>query len=119
MSASFDPTGLISFLRSPHAGWQGRANAFRKIGRTVGRLRRIVNQGPSSQLLERQRRVYGARIVEVTVDQAVEKTPDVKPSGPSSCVRITNDIYGAVVAQQVIELRPIGQLVDPRQIDQQ
>ena len=59
------------------------------------------------------------RIVKVAIYKTVEKMPDVKVAHPSCSVRIANDVDGAAVAQQVIELRPISQLADPRQVEQQ
>src|SRR6516164_10656838 len=44
---------------------------------------------------------------------------DVEPPPSSGSVRVTNDIDGAAVGQQIVELRPIGEFVDPRQIDKQ
>src|SRR5215471_16469641 len=44
---------------------------------------------------------------------------DVESSLPPGGVRITNDVDGAAVGQQIAELRPIGQFVDARQIDKQ
>src|SRR5947209_18727359 len=58
-------------------------------------------------------------MIEVAVDQSVEKMADVESSGPANRVGITNDVNRAAVAQQVIELRMIGKLVDAREVDQQ
>src|SRR6516165_3771009 len=44
---------------------------------------------------------------------------DVEPPASPGSVRVTNDIDGAVVGQQIVKLRPIGEFVDPRQIDKQ
>jgi hypothetical protein len=98
---------------------QGRSNALREIGRPVGRLRGIANQRATPQLLKRQRCIDPARIIEVAIDRAVEQMPDVKPTDPTGGVRITHDVDGATVGQQVIVLRPIGQFVDPCQVDQE
>ena len=73
----------------------------------------------SPQFVERQRRVHPPRVVEVAVDQPVEEMADVESALPSGGVRVTNDIDCAAVGQQIIELRPIGEFVDARQIDKQ
>src|SRR6516165_5866501 len=44
---------------------------------------------------------------------------DVEPPLSSGGVRVANGIDGAAVGQQIVELRPIGEFVDPRQIDKQ
>src|SRR5215467_10408 len=44
---------------------------------------------------------------------------DVEPPPSPGSVSVTNDIDGAAVGQQIVELRPIGEFVDPRQIDEQ
>ena len=98
---------------------QGCANALREIGRAIGRLRGLVDQGAPPQLVERQRRVHPARVVEVAVDQAVEEMADVEPALPAGGVGVAHDVDRAAVAQQVIELRPIGEFVDPLEVDQQ
>ena len=40
------------------------------------------------------------------------------PADPAGGVRVTHDVDRAAVGQQVIELRLIGEFVDPRQVDQ-
>src|ERR1700716_3289153 len=97
----------------------GCANALREIGCIIGRLRGLVNQRASPQLVKWQRRVHPARMVEVAVDQAVEEMTDVEPAFPAGGVQIANDIDRAAVAEQMIELRPICKLVDPLEVDQQ
>jgi hypothetical protein len=44
---------------------------------------------------------------------------DVKLANPSDSVHVAHDVDRAAIAQQVIELRPIGEFADPRQVDQQ
>ena len=58
-------------------------------------------------------------MVEVAVDKPVEEMPDVEPSLPPHGVRVTINVDGAAVGQQIIELRPIGEFIDSRQIDKQ
>src|SRR5262249_62283194 len=50
---------------------------------------------------------------------ACEDVGYVKPPLPPGSVRVTNDIDRAAVSQQIVKLRPLGELVDPRQIDKQ
>src|SRR5258705_3792056 len=98
---------------------QGFSNALREIGRAIGRLRGLVNQRATPQLVKWQRCIDPARIIEVAIDQAVEQMPDVEAAGPAGGIRVTHDVDGAAIGQQVIVLRPIGEFVDPRQINQQ
>ena len=91
----------------------------REIGRAVGRLRRLVDERAPPQFVERQRRVDPARVVEVAVDQAVEEMADVEPALPAGGVGIADDVDRAAVAQQMIPLRAVGELVDPLEVDQQ
>src|SRR5262249_46095602 len=97
------------------------ADALRKfrLRRAVGRLGVVIDQRASPQFVERQRRVHSSRVEEVAVDQSVEEMADVEPPLPPGSVRVTNDVDGAAVGQQIVELRPLGELVDPRQIDKQ
>src|ERR1700735_1904674 len=44
---------------------------------------------------------------------------EVKPTFPSGGICVANDVDRAAIGQQVIPLRSIGELVDPRQINQQ
>ncbi len=77
------------------------------------RLRRLVDQRAPPQLVERQRRVDPARVIEIAVEQTVEEMANVEPAGPAGGIRVAHDVDRAAVGQQVIELRLIGQLVDP------
>ena len=61
-------SAAIAADRSVRHRRQGCSNALREVGRAIGRLRGLVDQGASPQLLKRQRRVDPARIIEVAVD---------------------------------------------------
>ena len=98
---------------------QGCSNALREIGRAIGRLRGLVNQRTTLQFVKRQRRINPARIIKVAIEQTVEQMPDVEAADPAGGVGISHDVDGAAVGQQVIELRPIGEFVDPRQVNQE
>src|ERR1700730_6524983 len=92
---------------SARDGRQGYPNALREIRRAIGRLRGLVDQRASTQFVKRQRRIHPARIIEVAVDQAVEQVADVETADSAGGVRITHDVDGAAVGQQMIELRTI------------
>src|SRR5262245_36279805 len=55
-------------------------------------------------------------MIEIAVYQSVEEMTDVEPALPTRGVRVAYDVNRATVAQQMIELRPIGQLIDPLQV---
>src|SRR6185437_4396175 len=59
------------------------------------------------------------RGIEIAVNQAVEEMADVESPLPPGGVRVADDIDGAAVGQQIVELRPGGELVDPRKIDKE
>src|SRR3954470_19455647 len=90
---------------SPWRRRQGCPDALRKIGRIVGCLRGLVDLGAPPQLVERQRGIQPARIVQIAVDQTVEEMPDIEPTLPTRGVRVANDVDRATVAQQMIPLR--------------
>ena len=98
---------------------QACANAIREIGCSVSRLRGRVDQRAPAQLVERQRGVDPARVVEVAVDEAIEKMADVEPALPACGIQIANDVDRAAVAQEMVPFRPVGKLVDPFEVDQQ
>src|SRR5690606_34467337 len=70
------------------------------------------------QLVERKGRVHPARIIEVAVDQTIQQMPYVEPAAPPGRVGVSNDIQCAVVAEEMVPFRLIGELVDPLDIDQ-
>ena len=90
---------IFSFRRSASNRREGCADALGKFGlrSAVGRLRVLIDQRPSSQLVERQRRVHASRMIEIAVDQPVKEMADVEPALPPGGVRVTNDIDGAAV----------------------
>ena len=98
---------------------QACSNAIREIGRSVGRLRGRVDQRAPAQLVERQRGVDPARVVEIAVDEAIEEMTDVEPALAACGIQVANDVDRAAVAQEVIPFRPVGKLVDPFEVDQQ
>src|SRR5918993_5947782 len=97
---------------SARDGRQECTNALREIGRAIGGLRGPVDQGALPQFVKRQRRIHPARMIEVAVDQTVEKMADVEPALPTGSVRVAYDVDRAAIAQQVVELWVIGEFVD-------
>src|SRR6476469_6798774 len=95
------------------------SDAIGEIGCSVGGLRGRVDQRAPAQLVERQRGVDPARMVEVAVDEAVEEMADVEPALAACGIQVANDVDRAAVAQEMIPFRPVGKLVDPREVDQQ
>src|ERR1700726_2331747 len=98
---------------------EGCPNSLRETGGAVGRLRALVDLRASPQFVKRQRRIDPTRKVEITIDQTVEQMADVKAADPAGGVRITHDVDGAAVSQQMIKLRPIGEFIDPRQVNKE
>src|SRR6478672_8202730 len=98
---------------------QACANAIREIGCSVSRLRGRVDQRAPAQLVERQRGVDLARVVEVAVDEAIEKMADIEPALPACGIQIANDVDRAAIAQEMVPFGTVGKLVDPFEVDQQ
>src|SRR5580692_4034264 len=98
---------------------QGRPYCLREIGGPSGRPRSLIDQGASPKFLKRQGGVDTARVIEVAIDQTVEQMAQLEPAAPAGGVRVTHDVYGAAVGQQMIEFGVIGEFVDPRQINQE
>src|SRR4029078_5488748 len=98
--------------------WSTASKARGKRRRVASRLSRRVDERASSQFFEWKLRVDPAGMVQVTVDQPVEQVTNVEAPGPSRRVRVANDVNRAAIAQQMIELRPIGKLIDPLKGDQ-
>src|SRR5262245_7290278 len=98
---------------------QAYANAIREIGRCVGRLRGRVDQRAPAQLVERQRGVDPARVVEVAVDEAIEEMADVEPALPACGIQVAYDVDRAAVAREMLPFWPGGKLVGPVEVDRQ
>src|SRR5262245_56364121 len=58
-------------------------------------------------------------MIEVAVDQTIEEMTEFESALATRGVGVADNVDGAAVGQQMIKLRPIGQLVDPIQVDQQ
>src|SRR5215470_23980 len=50
---------------------------------------------------------------------AVEELAEIKPAGPAGDVGIAHDVDRAAVLEQVIELGPLREFVNPLQVDQE
>jgi hypothetical protein len=98
---------------------QGRPYSLREIGGPIGRPRRLIDEGASPKFLKRQGGVDTARVIEVAIDQTVEQMAQLERAAPAGGVRVTHDVYGAAVGQQMLEFGVIGEFVDPRQVDQE
>src|SRR5262245_41478394 len=98
---------------------QRGAAALRIVGGPVGRHRHRGDGRASAPLVERKRGVDPARVVEVPVDETVEEVANVEAADAAGRVGVAHDVDGAAVAQEVIELRTVGQLVDPLQVHQE
>ena len=44
---------------------------------------------------------------------------DVEPALAACGIQVANDVDRAAVAQEMIPFRPLGKLVDPREVDQE
>ncbi len=77
-----------------------------------GCLHRRVDPRAPPHFREGKRRVQQPNIVEIPVDPAVEVMPEIEVAAAADQVRIAHDVDRAAVAQQVIELRAVGELVD-------
>src|SRR3974377_474698 len=109
----------ISPQRRSTSGRYRCANAVGEIRRIIGRLRNLVDEGTSPQFFERQIRVHPTGVVEIAVDQPIERMANVELAGSTGGVRITYDVDRAAIGQQMIELRPVGKFIDPLEINQQ
>jgi hypothetical protein len=98
---------------------QGRPYSLREIGGPIGRPRCLIDQGASPKFLKRQGSVDTAGVIEVAIDQTVQQMAQLEPAAPAGSVRVTYDVDGAAVVQQMIEFGVIGEFVDPRQVDQE
>ena len=92
---------------------------MREIGRSLGRVRGLVDQRAPPEFVEWHRCIDPARFVEVGIDQAVEVMADIEPTAPTGGVRIAYNIDRAAVGQQVVEFGMVREFVDPLQIDQE
>ena len=52
-------------------------------------------------------------MVEIAVDKAVEQVTNVESASGTGGVQVTYDVDRTAVAQQVVKLWPISELVDP------
>src|SRR5262249_7761220 len=88
------------------------ANAPREVRPVTGSSRSFVDARTPAQLLERQRGVQSTGTVEVAIDQAVQHVPKIDATDPTGRVGVANDVDRATVAQQIVELGLVGELVD-------
>ena len=56
--------------------------------------------------------------IEIAIDETVEEMADIKSADPAGGVCITHDVDRAAVAQQMVKLCLISELIDPIQVDQ-
>jgi hypothetical protein len=94
-----------------------RANSLGEIRSVIGGLRRVVDPRPRAELIKGQLRIHQADAVEVVIDETVEDITEVEAAHLACDPRIAHDVDGAAVRQEVIELRPIGKLIDSIQVD--
>src|SRR6516165_4387119 len=82
---------LADRLRA-HAGRERCADLFGEIGGIISRLCSRVDERAPPQLLERQRRVDPAGVIEVSVYQPVEDVTNVELALPAGSIRIADDV---------------------------
>jgi hypothetical protein len=66
--------------------WHGRQRcpySLREIRGAIGRPRRLIDQGASSEFVKWQRGIDTARVIEVAVDQTVEQMAQFEPAAPA------------------------------------
>ena len=100
--------GYASRVNSRKTG----SNTVREIGRVVGVLHRFVYTGAAAKLVEGQVRLDRARGVHVAINETIEEVPNVKAARRADAAGITNDVYRAAIAEQMIPLRTICDFID-------
>src|SRR3974390_3869596 len=90
--------------RTSTSGRYRRANAVGKIRRFIGRLRNFVDEGTSPQFFERQVRVHPTGVVEIAVDQPIEQMTNVKRTGSTGGICITDNVCRAPIGHRPIQI---------------
>src|SRR4029450_12952519 len=99
-------------------GGQAPADAVGKIRAIACRLRGGGDARAAAQLIEGKRGVDDTCGVDVTVDEPVQHVAKVEAANPTRGIGVADDVDGAAVAQQMVELRAVGELVDALDVDE-
>ena len=98
---------------------EGFANALGEILRVPGSLRGLIDMRTPAQFFKWQARIQDASVIEIAIAPAVQNMADIQPADPAGEVCIADDIDRAAVAEKIVKLGMIGQLIDPLQVDQE
>ena len=98
---------------------QGFANALGEILRVSGSLRCLIDMRTAAQFFKWQARIQDARAIEIAIAPTVQDVADIQPADPAGEVCIADDIDRAAVAEQMVKLRSIRQLIDALQVDEE
>ena len=83
-----------------------------EIWGVVGCLRGLIDPTTPAQLVKRQGVVDESRAINIAIDETVEEMTDIKSADPASGVRVAHDVDSATVAQQMVKLRVISELIN-------
>lgn len=71
------------------------------------------------QFFKWQIRVQDACVIEIAIAPAVQDVTDIQPAHSPGEICIADDIDRTAVAEQVVKLGMVRELIDPFQIDQE
>ena len=78
----------------------------------------LMSRTPA-QFCKWQARIQDACVIEIAIAPTVQDMADIQPADPAGEVGIAHDIDRAAVAEQMVKLGSIRQLIDPIQVDQE
>src|SRR5262245_38240684 len=98
---------------------EGFTNALGEILCVPGSLRGLVDLRTPAQFFKWQARIQEARAIEIAIAPTVQDMADIQSADPAGEVGIAHDIDRAAVAEQMVKLGVIRELIDTLQVDQE
>jgi hypothetical protein len=106
--------GETSWLRRR----QRRSDTLGEVRRVAGGLGQAIDPCTPPQLFERQGGIQQASPIQASIGIPIKPKTNVKVGELSGDPRITHDVDGATVAEEMVELRPACKFVDPVKVDE-
>src|SRR5579871_4850352 len=98
---------------------QRRTNTVGEVRSIAGSLRQIVDERAAAQFRERQFWIQQAGAIQAPIGIPIEQETDVKLLKLARAPRVTHDVDGAAIAEEMVELRPACYLIDAVEVYQE
>src|SRR5215469_4240540 len=120
---SFRASEVCRTLAEGRTSWlrhrQRHSDTLREVCRIAGGLRQAIDERTATEFRERQRWIQQTCPIEATIGIPIKQETDVQPLKLAGASRITHDVDGAAITEEMVKLRSTCNFVDAVEVHEE